>query len=379
MTRLLLLGGGHTHVEVIRRLGADPAPGTEIVLLSPDRYTPYSGMLPGYIAGHYGFHDCHIDLARLCRATRVAFRRGAATRIDAAARRVECDSGDAYEYDVVSIDVGSTQPANMIPGASEHALRVKPVGRFMEAWDRFRAAARARPAPRRIVMVGGGAAGVELTLAMHERLLHDGLAASTEIHLVTDTPEILSGHPRRARRVFENILHERGIVVRPGSKVIRVDPGLLHHEHAALPGELFVLANGATAPDWLRNSALALDDQGFILVNDSLQSVSCPETFAAGDVASMADHALPKSGVFAVRQGPPLTENLRRALAHKPLVTYRPQKTVLALISTGNRYAVASWNGFAVSGSWVWCWKHRIDCRFMATYRFDSKWEKLPA
>jgi len=379
MKRLLLLGGGHTHVEVIRRFGVDPPPGTQVILVSPDRHTAYSGMLPGYVAGHYEFHDCHIDLARLCQAARVEFRRTAATQIDAVTRRIKCDSGDTYEYDLVSIDVGSTQPTDMISGASEHALRVKPVGRFIEAWDRFRAAARARSTPRRIVLVGGGAGGVELTLAMHHRLAHDGLAASTEIHLMTDAPAILSGYPRRVRRVLETIMHGRGIAVHPGSGVIRVEPGVLHHEHGALPVELVVLANGAAAPEWLRNSGLALDDRGFILVNDSLQSVSCPEAFAAGDVASMANHARPKSGVFAVRQGPPLTENLRRALARKPLIVYRPQKSVLALISAGNRYAVMSWNGISLSGSWAWRWKHRIDCRFMARYRVDSKRGEPPA
>jgi len=379
MKRLLLLGGGHTHVEVIRRFGADPPPGTAIVLVSPDRHTAYSGMLPGYIAGHYGFQDCHIDLARLCHTTRVAFRRTEATAIDATAHRVECNGGDGYEYDLVSIDVGSTQPAHEIPGAAQHALTVKPVGRFIEAWDEIRATARATPAPRRIVLVGGGAAGVELALAMHHRLLRDGLAASTAINLVTDAPEILPGHPRQVRRVIETIMRGRGIVVHAGSRVTKVELGVLYHEHATLPADWVVLANGAAAPDWLRNSGLALDDRGFVLVNDALQSVSCPEAFAAGDVANMINHARPKSGVVAVRQGPPLTENLRRALARKPLITYRPQKTVLALISTGNRYAVASWNGLALWGSWVWRWKHRIDCRFMATYRCDSKRDEPPA
>jgi selenide, water dikinase len=376
--RLLLLGGGHTHVEVIRRFGADPPAGTEMVLVSPDRHTAYSGMLPGYVAGHYQFDDCHIDLAKLCQAARVAFRRAAATRIDTAARNVECDNGNTYGYDLVSIDIGSSQPAHKIPGALEHALRVKPVGHFIEAWDRFRAAARARSAPRRVVLVGGGAAGVELALSMHHRLAHDGLAASTGIHLVTDTPDILPGHPRRVRHVFEAIMRERKIAVHAGSRVIRVEAGVLHHEHAALPADLVVLANGAAAPPWLRNSALALNDSGFILIKETLQCVSHPDVFAAGDVASMALHARPKSGVFAVRQGPPLAENLRRALAQQPLEPYRPQKTVLALISTGNRYAVASWNGIGFSGSWVWRWKNRIDCRFMATYLIGAGGNEPP-
>lgn len=379
MKRLLLLGGGHTHVEVIRRFAFEPPSATEIILVSPDRHTAYSGMLPGYVAGQYGFYDCHIDLARLCRAGRVTFIRAAATRLDAGMRRVECDSGNAYPYDLVSIDVGSTQPTHMIPGASAHARPVKPVAHFIESWDRFRATARANPAPRRVALVGGGAAGVELALAMQHRLARDKLAASTEIHLVTDSPEILPGHSRRVRRIFETVMRQRNIVLHSGTRVIRVEPGVLHHERAMLRAELIVLANGAAAPAWLHGSGLDLDDKGFILIDATLRCVSHEGAFAAGDVASIDGHARPKSGVFAVRQGPPLTENLRRALAGKPLKPYLPQKTVLALISTGNRYAVASWNGLGFSGSWVWRWKDRIDRRFMATYRIGFESETPPA
>lgn len=372
MKRLLLLGGGHAHVEVIRRFGDDPPPNTQVVLISPERFTAYSGMLPGYVAGHYQYHDCHIDLARLCSAARVSFRTDAAARLDTVTHCVECVGGERYEYDLASLDVGSTPPAHLIPGASEHALSVKPVARFIQGWNHFRATARASETPRCLVVIGGGAASIEIALAMRHRLAGDALPAQADIHIVTDAAALLTGHPQKARRVIERIMHERGIVVRTRCRVTRITPGIVHFDQSTLEVDLAVLATGAAAPSWLVDSGLALDEHGFVLVNDALQAVSCPEVFAAGDIASIVGFPLAKSGVFAVRQGPPLAENLRRALARRPLLSYRPQKTVLALISTGDRYAIASWNGVALAGSWIWRWKNTIDCRFMATYRLDS-------
>ncbi len=170
MKRLLLLGGGHSHVEVIRRLGLHPPPDARIMLVSPDRYTPYSGMLPGFVAGHYGFHDCHIDLERLCAAAGVEFRLDHAVGIDPAAHRVGCSNSGELDYDVLSIDIGSTPAAQGVPGALDHAIRVKPVSAFIDAWDRLLDAGKGEGTPLRIAVVGGGAGGMELALAMHYRM-----------------------------------------------------------------------------------------------------------------------------------------------------------------------------------------------------------------
>jgi selenide,water dikinase len=368
MKRLLLLGGGHSHVEVIRRLAGERLPDAEVTLVSPGRYAPYSGMLPGLIAGHYAFHDCHIDLERLCDAAGITFRRTAATGFDAAAGSVSCADGSSAAFDVLSLDVGSVSDAKAIPGALEHATRVKPVEPFLQAWEEIRSQARAGRRPA-LAVVGAGAAGVELAAAMHHRLAGDGVAGAARMVLLSDTAAILPTHPPRARRVFERVLRERGIDVRVGAAVARIAPGRIHcADGSSLGADAVILATGASAPGWIAGSGVKTDARGFVAVHDTLQSASHPNVFAAGDIATLINAPRPKMGVYAVRQGPILFENLRRTLLGAPLLRYAPQRRALALLSTGGKHAVASWDGLAFEGDWVWRWKDRIDRRFMARY-----------
>ncbi len=368
MKRLLLLGGGHSHVEVIRRLGLHPPHNTRIILVSPDRYTPYSGMLPGFVAGHYDFHDCHIDLERLCEAAGVEFRPCHAQGIDPAANRVDCSDSSTLDFDLLSIDIGSIPATQGVPGALDYAIRVKPVSAFVGAWNSILDAQKPGGAPLRLAVVGGGAGGMELALAMHFRLLTGDRTA--DIHLFTDTAALLLGHSSGARRIFERVLIERGIAVHTLSRIVKVERGVLF----PASGEPFhaqhiVWATAASAPGLIAASGIQTDERGFVAVNDALQSLSHPCIFAAGDIAGMVNPPRPKSGVYAVRQGPPLAENLQRALSGKPLIAYTPQKIALALISTGDKYAVAAYGRLVLEGPWVWRWKDYIDRRFMAAYR----------
>lgn len=370
MKRLLLVGGGHSHVEVVRRWGKQPAADTAVTLLSPDRYAPYSGMLPGLVAGHYGFHDCHIDLAALCARCGVKFVAGRLAALDPADRTVACDDGTEQRFDVLSLDTGST-PAASVPGAREHAIPVKPVGTFLAAWSALQKAALADTAPLPIAVVGGGAGGVEMLLAMHHALRKVAGARRhpLDFALITDTPAILPSHPQRVQRIFERVLAEYGIAVLAGVRVARVGPESVQlGDGRELPAGFVAWITGAAAPEWARASGIATDERGFIAIDETLRSTSHPDVFAAGDVASMTSHPRPKSGVYAVRQGPPLTRNLRAALAGTPPVRYRPQRRALALISAGERYAVASYGAIALEGRWIWRWKDSIDRAFMARY-----------
>ncbi|MDH4150107.1 MAG: FAD-dependent oxidoreductase [Betaproteobacteria bacterium] len=365
--RLLLIGGGHTHVEVIRRWGLSPEPGVTMTLVSPDRHTPYSGMLPGFIAGHYRFEDCHIDLEALCRHAGVAHQECTVESIDITHRRVRCTNGTEQYFDVVSVDTGSTPVTANIPGADRYGTPVKPVAPFLDAWREMQKAARQTAGTLEFAIVGAGAGGIELALAMEHRLRADGGRA--RISIIGDGSAILPSHPEGVRRRLARILRQRNIVVRLNSPVqeARADR-LLLRDGTEVPTDHVLWVTGAAAPEWPRTSGLATDAAGFIAVNEYLQSISHDDVFAAGDVAAMVATPRPKSGVYAVRQGPPLSANLRHALRDEPLVAYRPQNTTLALISTGNRYAIASYGPIAFGGAWVWRWKNRIDTAFMRRY-----------
>jgi len=367
--RVVLLGGGHSHLEVVRRFGARPAAYTEISLVDPAQFATYSGMLPGLIAGHYNFQACRVDLARLTQHCGVRFVQRRSCSIDTARRQVALDDGTKLDYDLVSIDVGSTPPIAGIHGAAEHAIAAKPFTTFAQRWDRLVASAETGGL-RKVVVIGGGAAGLELALAMQHRLAHAGARHPIEYAVVTDAHCVLPDHNAGTRAALERLLAERGVAVHLNSRVARVDrDAVVLADARRLESDATIWATGAGAPSWFADTGLALDARGFVRVDDCLSSVSHREVFAAGDCATIDGHDYPKSGVYAVRQGPVLAENLRRALAGERLSTYRPQQRALALISTGNRYAVASYGRVALEGAWVWHWKDYVDRKFMRRYR----------
>jgi len=361
--QLLLVGGGHSHLAVLKSFGDAPAEGVRLTLMSPNRHAYYSGMIPGLIAGHYRSGNCRIDLQPLAARAGARFLQDFAVGMDLAQREVITASGERVAYDFLSLDIGSSagEPA----GAAEHALRVRPVEAFLSDWERLRESAR-RGEVRRIAVVGGGAAGIEVLLAMQ----HGLAGAAAEFALFSELP-ILAGHG--ARRRIARILGARGVAMHSGRKVVAASKnGLELDGGERFEAQAAVWATGASAPSWIAQSGLATDARGFVAVSDSLQSRSCPEIFAAGDVASVIGEPRPKSGVFAVRQGPVLARNLRLALAGEAPERFRSPSRSLSLISCGDRYAVAAWGGLALEGAWVWRWKDRIDRRFVEQYRFGS-------
>jgi selenide, water dikinase len=371
---LVLIGGGHTHVHVLKSFGLAPVPGVRVTLVARDAETPYSGMLPGFIAGHYTREQCHIDLRPLSRFAGATLVHDEAIGLDLAGRRVLCRASPAIGYDIVSIDIGSTPHLNAIPGASEHATPVKPIDRLAERWERIVERVAGNERAMHLVTVGGGAAGVELTLAMRHRLR--GLLRARErdpdgvgFTLVT-REEILAGHNASVRRRFRNLLQMRGVGVVENSAVAAVEAGAVVCAGGGRIGfdELIWVTEAGTA-SWLTETGLALDTGGFIEVDATLRSISAARVFAAGDVAANIEHPRPKAGVFAVRQGPPLAHNLRRALAGEPLAPFVPQRQFLSLISTGNRSAVASRGRLAAQGPILWHLKDWIDRRWMRQYQ----------
>ncbi len=371
---LVLVGGGHSHVAVLKAFGMKPLPGVRMSLICRDVHTPYSGMLPGHVAGHYAFDEAHIDLRRLARFAGADFYHDEVLGLELDGKRVVCRDRPPVRYDVLSINIGSIPRTYDVPGAPENAVPVKPINRFIAHWERMKERVLAHAGAVRIGVVGAGAGGVEILLSIQYRL--GGLLAARgytadhlEFHLFSDAGTILPTHNRRVRAKLNRLLEARGVRVHTGQAVTEVPPGVLRVADGTeyTFDEILWVTAAAPAP-WLADSGLALDGQGFIAVNDALQSTSHPHVFAAGDIASVVNHPRPKSGVFAVRQGKPLARNLRCALLTQPLQTFRPQRHILSLISTGERYAVASRRWLAVEGAYVWRWKDWIDRRFMRKY-----------
>lgn len=372
---IVLVGGGHSHVGVLKSFGMRPIPGVRLTLICTDMHTPYSGMLPGYVAGHYDYDAVHIDLSRLCVFAGARLFKDEVIGIDRANNKVLCKNRPPVPYDQLSINIGSTPQLGSVPGAADHAVAVKPIQRFNDRWLTLLERVKSHAGKTTIAVVGAGAGGVELTLAMQFRLRNELKALGRKpddlsFHLFTNIATILPTHNAGVRQRFESVLAERGVVVHTNAAVNQVRAGRLQTASGeTLDADEIIWVTRAGGAAWLQHTGLALDEEGFIKVNDHLQSLTDPNIFAAGDIANMVNYKLEKAGVFAVRQGPPLTENLRRAVKGTALQAYRPQTTWLALISTGDKYAVASrgWLGFA--GAKVWQWKDWIDRRFMAKFQ----------
>ena len=357
MTKLVLLGGGHAQLFVLEAF-ARQRPDADIRLITPDALTPYSGMLPGVLAGHYGARQACIDLRPLAERAGCRLTLDHAIAIDSAHRRITLAGGEVIDYDLLSIDTGSTPQRPDIPGAAEHARPVKPIADLL--------ARCALVTPRAVSVLGGGAAGVEVVMALHHRW------PAAHCTLIERGATPLGGLGERLQRSIGAELARQHIDVVTGAAVTRIDANAIRLDTGRTVGSDFtVLATGAAAPDWLRDSGLALDARGFIEVGATLQSTSHPEVFAAGDVATLTASPRPKSGVYAVRAGPPLAANIARMLLGQPPLDWHAQRQALMLLACGRRHAIAARGGWALKGDWVWRWKDAIDRGFVR--RFDPQ------
>jgi selenide,water dikinase len=378
-TDIVLVGGGHAHVHVLKAFAMLPEPGVRITLITRDLETPYSGMLPGVIAGLYTVDEAHIDLIRLAAATGTRLIHAEASGLDRVNKRVELVGRPPLAYDLVSIDVGITPALSAIEGAEEHAIAVKPIGSFLGKLDGLLARCRRPDGPRRIAVIGGGAGGVELLLSLRSRLQAESPNADFSFALVT-AGEILESHNAHVRAAFRRIVVQRGIALHERRKVRAVArDGIALEDGTQLAADAVLVTTDAAPPPWFAATGLALDPGGFLAVGPTLQAINDPDVFAAGDCAGLTASPRPKAGVFAVRAGPPLADNLRRhALGVAPL-PWQPQRAHLALISTGERYAVASFGVLKAEGAWLWSVKDWIDRRWMRMYQDTDRMVTLMA
>lgn len=379
---LVLIGGGHSHAIALKMLGMNPIPGLRLTLISDVYHTPYSGMLPGYVAGLYTFDDCHIDLRPLANVAQARLFADRAIRLDLKHQKVICQQHPPVAYDLLSIDIGSIPTAVQIPGAANYTIPVKPISKFLTYWDTLVATVKRSPqTPLRLGIVGGGAGGVELALSVQAQLQtiyhnagqpHNHL----ELHLFHRGTELLPERHPSVRRQVHRLFARRGIHLHLQQNVVAIKAdGDDAPRHVLCESGLTVMCDRvfwvtqASAASWVGASGLATDSRGFIQVNDYLQSISHPQVFAAGDIATMVNYPRPKAGVFAVRQGAPLAQNLRYAALDQPLQAFEPQEKFLILIGTGTGTAIASRGALTLGPSHlIWWWKDRIDRQFMQRF-----------
>jgi pyridine nucleotide-disulfide oxidoreductase family protein len=362
--RLVLVGGGHAHVATLRALAQRRPVGLELVLVTPSRYQNYSGMLPGWVAGHYPLSACRIDLLPLAQAAGVRLVPIPMAGMDAQRRCVALQDGQQIDYDLLSLDVGSETNTSWLEVLGEKLLPIKPLDSFFAQWPHLLAAARAKPGYQ-LVVVGGGAAGVEMALAALAAFTQAGVAG--RVDLVASESGLLPGHASGVQARVERFARQAGL----GLHFLRgvgTEDGVLLSDGQLLPADSVIAATGARPPVWLGMSKLGLDAQGYLWVDAHHRSVSHPNVFAAGDVCARADALLARSGVHAVHAGPVLAHNLLAALDGAALQTYAPKRRSLYLLACGPRYAVASWGRWSAEGQWVWRWKDWIDRRFIQRF-----------
>jgi selenide,water dikinase len=356
---IVLIGGGHAHALFLRMWGMAPLPGVRVTVINPGPTAPYTGMLPGHIAGHYARDALMIDLIRLARFAGARVILDRATGIDLAARKIALAAGAPLLYDLASLDIGIGSDLPDVPGFADNAVSAKPLGAYADRWQAF--VAHHPPSPH-VVVTGAGVGGVELALASDHRLRQAG--ADPRITLVERGDTVLDGVGQGARRTLLAHLDSAGVAVITGAHPTAVtDTTVTLSDGQVLRSDFTLSVAGARPQDWLSATGLALQD-GFVAVSPHLQS-SDPAIFAVGDCAHMTHAPRPKAGVFAVRQAPVLFHNMRAALTGQRLRTYHPQRDYLKLVSTGGKGAVADKFGLRSGGAWLWHLKDHIDRKFM--------------
>ncbi len=377
MRELVLVGTGHAHIHIFPDFAADPPPNTRVTVIADTPIATYSGMVPGFVAGEYSREQLEIDARPLAKMIDARIIVAKVTRIDAANKSITLDNGENVRYDIAALNVGSTVAGIDTPGVREHALPTRPIRLLVRGIDSLveRARHHKGPDPFRVIVVGAGAGGVEIAFTLEDRLSRE-TDASILVTLLESGPRILPGLSEAMARRVDRLRKGRHIEVRCNALVkeaaadhITLDTG------ESLACDALIWVTGATSHSLFRNSQLATDDRGFLLIRSTLQAKDHDDIFATGDCATFIDcPQTPKAGVYAVRQGPYIAHNLRAALTGQPLKTYVPQGDFLLLMNLGKGYALGTKWGLRFGGKWVRRWKDHLDVKFMR--RFQMPWDE---
>lgn len=365
---IVLLGLGHTHAHILRMWRMRPVPETRLTCVSDFPVATYSGMLPAVLAGQYPVERMQIDLVRLCAAAKARLILAEVTGLDQSLRQLHFRDHPTIPYDLLSIGVGSVP--RLAEGISTEfpLIPIKPMQTFLDRLGNGLARVPAAK-PLEIVLVGAGAGGIEIACCLPAYLERQGRSLA-RLHVVDAGPELGKGLTAATVQRLDRLLRQRGVDRHLGQRVQEVDPtGVTLADGRHIAADLVVWSTGAAAPPLLDHLGLPRDDRGFLRIEPTLQVVGESRIFAVGDTATLTTDPTPKAGVYAVRQGPILWQNLRRFLEQRPLKSFQPQQRFLKLLNTGDGQAIAEWYGWSFQGHWCWRWKDRIDGRFMDKYQ----------
>jgi len=375
MTReLVLIGGGHSHVQVLESLTREPIPGFRVTVIVDSPIAIYSGMVPGFIAGQYKVADLEIDIPALAERAGARVVLARATRIDTANRQIVVTDEPRISFDLASANIGSTVAGLDLPGIRDFALPTRPIANLVHLLEQ-RIAELHQEEDRstyRVVVVGGGAGGVELSFTLQARLSKE-IDRPLVVQLVHSGKRLMAGYPSGlARRIRRNAVR-RGIQIEPDRRVVGVDEGVVRFQTGdPLAFDALVWVIGAASHSLFRDSGLPTDSRGFVRTRSTLQVEGEDDLFAVGDCATLDEFPeTPKAGVYAVRQGPVLMRNLRARAAGSALETYRPQSDFLTLLNLGDGIALGAKWGRSFEGRWVMWLKDRIDRSFMRRFQTD--------
>jgi selenide,water dikinase len=358
---------------VLESFAATPLRGADVTVVVDDPVAMYSGMAPGFVAGDYTRAELEIDvrpLADRCDAEVVVAR---CTHVDTAERRIALEGRDPIPYDLASFNIGSTVAGLDVPGVREHAVASRPLHRLISSVEGLLAAAAAADRNRtfRVAVVGGGVGGVELAFTTQWRLTRE-TGRRVPVTIIDDGPRILARLPASLVRRVKRLCVERGIEVLERRRVASVSADGIafdNGEHVDADAVLWV-TGPVSHPVFPASPGVRTDERGFAMTRSTLQLEDHDEIFAVGDCATLTEHPqTPKAGVYAVRQGPYVADNLRASIAGAPLRRYQPQSDFLTLLNVGGGHALGTKWGLTFGGRWVMRWKDHIDRKFM--HRFQ--------
>lgn len=363
---ILMIGGGHGHLYLLKQLMTEKIPGYRIVLISEGRRQYYSGMAAAYMEDIYTDQDISVDLKKICDAGHVTFIEGIVEFVEPVKKYVVTQDGTKHYFDLASFDTGSRTMIEHIPGAGQFGKKVKPLEELSEIKSMIKTSTINKT---RIVIIGGGSSSVELSLAIKKYGMKQ--KKELEVTVISGNSGILSDYKMKLRKIGEKKLRKEKVNVIKGTRVTAIKKNdILMTAGMTMPFDLVLLATGSTAHPLYKVSGLKTDKKGYMMVNPYLQNVAYPYIFGIGDCIAFEDYTyVKKVGVYAVREAEFLWTNLNNFINNEELMAYKPQKKYLSILSLGDKIGVLEFHGIVAAGKWVWQLKNRIDVSFIKQFQ----------